>query len=49
MTNVFPHRYDLLKKRKKTMLLLNNSSVFREYNQILRFLLLIYKKKRIRE
>ena len=33
MTNVFPHRYDLYKNRKKTMLLLNNP-VFREYNQI---------------
>ena len=25
MANVFPHCYDLYKKRKKTMLLLNNS------------------------
>ena len=33
MTNVFPHRYDLHKKRKKTMLLLNNP-VFKKYNQI---------------
>ena len=33
MTNVFPHCYDLYKKRKNTMLLLNNS-VFREYDQI---------------
>ena len=29
----FSNRYDLYKKRKKTMLSLNNS-VFREYNQI---------------
>ena len=36
MTNVFPLIYDLCKKIKKTMLLLNNS-VFREYNQIQRF------------
>ena len=33
MTNVFPHRYNLYKNRKKTMLLINNP-VFREYNQI---------------
>ena len=32
MADVFPH-HDLYKKRKKAMLLLNNS-VFREYNQI---------------
>ena len=33
MINVFPYRCDLYKKRKNTMLLLNNS-VFREYNPI---------------
>ena len=33
MANVFQHRYDLYKKRKKDNVVVNNS-VFREYNQI---------------
>ena len=33
MTNVFPHLYDLYEKRKKTLLLLNNSA-FKKYYQI---------------
>ena len=43
MANVFQHRYDLYKKRKQTMLLLNNSFL----ENIIRFsdiVLLLYKQ-----
>ena len=43
MTNIFPHRYDLHKKRKKTILLLNNS-VPREYNQNWQCCIIIFNK-----